>query len=241
MAAPMCCSAGDLDKFRVASLPNSVYYVPDFITVIEEKCLYDKVYDAPKPKWVQLAHRRLQNWGGLPHPKGMVSEALPQWLKDISTKVASLGVFGEKSPNHVLVNEYKPGEGILPHEDGPLYFPVVTNITLNSSTVINFYRPRKSISCEVPDDTEGEEKNYHIGSLLLERRSLLITSGSMYTDYLHGIDTRTEDVVDDSIKNIDACSAKLGTVLQRGTRVSLTIRVVPKVLRANVLQALFKK
>lgn len=150
-------------------------------------------------------------------------------------------MFGEKLPNHVLVNEYKPGEGILPHEDGPLYFPVVTNITLNSSTVIDFYRPRKSISCEVPDDTEGEEKNYHIGSLLLERRSLLITSGSMYTDYLHGIDTRTEDVVDDSIKNIDACSAKLGTVLQRGTRVSLTIRVVPKVLRANVLQALFKK
>ncbi|KAH7942577.1 hypothetical protein HPB49_025405 [Dermacentor silvarum] len=106
MAAPMCCSAGDLDKFRIASLPDNVYYVPNFITDIEEKYLYDKVYDAPKPKWVQLAHRRLQNWGGyeggrnsiskarvvmrvyvelwvsfaggLPHPKGMVSEALPQ-------------------------------------------------------------------------------------------------------------------------------------------------------------------
>ncbi|KAH8028436.1 hypothetical protein HPB51_016887 [Rhipicephalus microplus] len=210
MAAPMCCAAGDLDKFRVASLPDSVYYVPNFITDFEEKCLHDKVYDAPKPKWVQLAHRRLQNWGGLPHPKGMVPEALPQWLKDICAKVASLGVFGEKSPNHVLVNEYKPGEGILPHEDGPLYYP-------------------------------GMEKNFHIGSLLLERRSLLITSGAMYTDYLHGIDARTEDVIDDSLKNLDACSVKRGMLLQRGTRVSLTIRVVPKVLRANVLQALFKK
>lgn len=158
-------------------------------------------------------------------------------MKDISARVSSLGVFGEKLPNHVLVNEYKPGEGILPHEDGPLYYPVVTNITLNSSTVIDFYKPRKSITCEV---AEGAE-NSHIGSLLLERRSLLITSGAMYTDYLHGIDARTEDDVDDSIKNLDACSVKRGTVLQRGTRVSLTIRVVPKVLRANVLQALFKK
>ncbi|XP_075555357.1 putative RNA/DNA demethylase ALKBH6 isoform X2 [Dermacentor variabilis] len=241
MAAPMCGLAGDLDKFRITSLPDSVYYVPNFITEIEEKYLHDKVYDAPKPKWVQLARRRLQNWGGLPHPKGMVSEALPQWLKDISAKVASLGVFGEKLPNHVLVNEYKPGEGILPHEDGPLYYPVVTNITLNSSTVIDFYKPRKSTTCEVTADAKDTETNSHIGSLLLERRSLLITSGAMYTDYLHGIEGRTKDIIDDSIKNVDACSVKQGTVLQRETRVSLTIRVVPKVLRANVLQALFKK
>lgn len=155
--------------------------------------------------------------------------------------MASLGVFGEKLPNHVLVNEYKPGEGILPHEDGPLYYPVVTNITLNSSTVIDFYKPRKSTTCEVTDNAEDTEKNSYIGSLLLEQRSLLITSGVMYTDYLHGIEARMEDVIDNSIKNINACSVKQGAVLQRGTRVSLTIRVVPKVLRANVLQALFKK
>lgn len=66
-----------------------------------------------------------------------------QWLTDICKRVASLGLFGDKTPNHVLVNEYKPGEGILPHEDGPLYYPVVTNITLNSHAVIDFYRPRK--------------------------------------------------------------------------------------------------
>lgn len=58
-------------------LPDNVFYIPDFISEAEEKLLYDKVYSAPKPKWVQLAHRRLQNWGGLPHPKGMVQEDLP--------------------------------------------------------------------------------------------------------------------------------------------------------------------
>lgn len=157
----------------------------------------------------------------------------------MSAKVASLGVFGERLPNHVLVNEYKPGEGILPHEDGPLYYPVVTNITLNSHTVLDFYLPRKSNGGETGD--EDAKATTAIGSLLLQPRSLLITSGALYTDYLHGIEPRTEDVVDETIKNLGTCSAELGTVLQRGTRVSLTIRVVPKVLRANILQALFKK
>lgn len=221
-------------------LPDNVFYIPNFITEAEEKLLYDKVYSAPKPKWVQLSHRRLQNWGGLPHPKGMVQEALPQWLRDVSAKVASLGVFGgERLPNHVLVNEYKPGEGILPHEDGPLYYPVVTNITLSSHTVLDFYLPRKSNADEAGD--EDAKAVSPIGSLLLQPRSLLITSGALYTDYLHGIEPRTEDVVDETIQNLDACSTELGTVLQRGTRVSLTIRVVPKVLRANILQGLFKK
>ena len=36
-----------------------------------------------------------------------------QWLEDSSGKIASLGVFDDKFPNHVLVNEYIPGQGIL--------------------------------------------------------------------------------------------------------------------------------
>ena len=33
-------------------------------------------------------------------------------------------------PNHVLINEYLPGQGILPHTDGPLYVPIVVTISL---------------------------------------------------------------------------------------------------------------
>ena len=36
-----------------------------------------------------------------------------QWLSDCCGKVAALGVFGDKTPNHVLVNEYAPGQGIM--------------------------------------------------------------------------------------------------------------------------------
>ena len=36
-----------------------------------------------------------------------------QWLSDCCGNVAALGVFGDKTPNHVLVNEYAPGQGIM--------------------------------------------------------------------------------------------------------------------------------
>lgn len=38
----------------------------------------ERVNSAPKPKWTQLSHRRLQNWGGIPHPKGMLAENVPE-------------------------------------------------------------------------------------------------------------------------------------------------------------------
>lgn len=57
-------------KYKLTSIPETVYYIPYFLTKDEEQELVDKVYSAPKPKWKCLSNRRLQNWGGLPHPKG---------------------------------------------------------------------------------------------------------------------------------------------------------------------------
>lgn len=54
-------------------------YVPNFITEEEESEIAKHVNNAPLPKWTQLSHRRLQNWGGIPHPKGMIGEAIPRF------------------------------------------------------------------------------------------------------------------------------------------------------------------
>uniref|UniRef100_A0A3Q2PA61 AlkB homolog 6 n=1 Tax=Fundulus heteroclitus TaxID=8078 RepID=A0A3Q2PA61_FUNHE len=109
----------DLQRFVVSEAPQTVYYVPDFISPEEESYLLQQVYRAPRTKWTQLSGRRLQNWGGVPHPRGMLGEELPAWLQNYCEKISSLGAFGGKTANHVLVNEYKQGEGIMPHQDGP--------------------------------------------------------------------------------------------------------------------------
>ena len=71
-------------------------------------------------------------------------------------------------------------------------------------------------------------------SVLLEPRSLFLLTEDLYHNYLHGIAERTCDIVTDKVANLDACKAKLGETLQRTTRISLTIRNVPKTLKFKI-------
>ena len=44
----------------------------------------------PKPKWTQLLNRRLINYGGVPHPNGMLAEEIPEWLQVYMGKINNL-------------------------------------------------------------------------------------------------------------------------------------------------------
>ncbi|XP_041352859.1 alpha-ketoglutarate-dependent dioxygenase alkB homolog 6-like isoform X2 [Gigantopelta aegis] len=218
--------------------PPSVYYIPDFITKEEEEYLTNNVYAAPKPKWTQLSNRRLQNWGGLPHPKGMVCEELPQWLQKYAKTIAELGTFEDKIPNHVLVNEYKAGQGIMPHEDGNLFYPTVSTISLGSHTLLDFYYHLQDHSSQENEHIQSltSFEDRYFMSLLLQPRSLVLVQSDMYKLHLHGIAERTEDHITESVSNLDFCpGVNLGDVLKRGTRISLTIRYVPKVLKVKLM------
>jgi len=72
--------------------PPSFYYIPDFISEAEEANLMRHIEQSPGPRWTQLANRRLQNWGGVPHPKGMLAEPLPPWLSPLVDRVACVEV-----------------------------------------------------------------------------------------------------------------------------------------------------
>ncbi|XP_004226651.2 putative RNA/DNA demethylase ALKBH6 [Ciona intestinalis] len=218
----------------VQSVPNTAYYIPNFITEQKEQFLLNKIYKAPKTKWTCLSNRRLQNWGGIPQPKGMLAEKLPDWLTECCEMIQSTNLVN-KTPNHVLVNEYKPGQGIMPHKDGPLYYPTVATISLGSHTCLDFYD-------DVYDHGSNDLNSRYKFSFLLERRSLLILKDSMYEDYLHGISERqTDQIHQNFIKNspqICDCVTKTALLsnekvsLQReNTRLSLTIRFVPKTFK----------
>jgi alkylated DNA repair protein alkB homolog 6 len=130
-----------------------------------------------------------------------------------------------------LINEYLPGQGIMPHEDGPAYFPCTATVSLGAAIVLDVYEK----------NDQGEREKKPRWRILQEPRSLLVTSGSMYTETLHGIEAVTVDVglEQAEIANWEGLGDKEryealeGGGLDREVRVSLTYRDVIKVAKVG--------
>ena len=66
-------------------------------------------------------------------------EPLPEYYVPICERLVKDEIISHM-PNHILLNEYYPCEGIMAHTDGKAYYPVVSNISMNSGLVLNFYK-----------------------------------------------------------------------------------------------------
>ncbi|KIY00240.1 uncharacterized protein Z520_03925 [Fonsecaea multimorphosa CBS 102226] len=216
----------------IEGLPSSCYYVPSFITLSEEQQILDNIHKLPESKWTVLTHRRL-----LSLPSTLTGSArdtllaapMPAYLDAIVTRLQQGGYFENsthKAPNHVLINEYKPGEGIMPHEDGPAYDPITATVSLGGHTVLEIYKKNEA----------GEREAKPTWRILQEPRSLLVTTGEMYINTLHGIsETRTDENLNgQQIVNWnllgDQQPYEIGHA-ERQTRISLTLRDVIKVAK----------
>ncbi|PPS18543.1 hypothetical protein GOBAR_AA02071 [Gossypium barbadense] len=102
----------NLNNFVVGDLPT-LFYIPDFITDSEQARLLNNIYQAPISKWKSLKNRRLQNWGGVVHEKGLLSQDLPPWLAKITKRICEESGLFPSAINHVLINEYLPNQGIM--------------------------------------------------------------------------------------------------------------------------------
>lgn len=99
---------------------------------------------------MNLSHRRLQVYPAQLTPKNVLvlpplsksssTNALPEWLaQPILARFDQLGIFKDTAhgnANHVLINEYKPGQGIMAHEDGQAYAPVTATVSLGAVGVL---------------------------------------------------------------------------------------------------------
>jgi hypothetical protein len=105
-----------------------------------------------------------------------------------------------------------------------------TAATSSSSTVAN--------SNNTATDT-GREL---LGSLILEPQSLWLWCDDVYEQHLHSIAHRQVDIIHDKVVNLTRCDVargyQVGHQIERGRRISLTIRVVQKVMKANILGGL---
>lgn len=156
----------------------------------------------------------------------MIAETIPSWLQLYVDKINNLGILGDHKANHVLVNEYLSGQGIMPHSDGPLFHPIISTISCGSHTILKLEKERT----EGESDKEAKSDQETPFQILVERRSLLMIKDDAYHKYLHSIAEQTEDLITPSITNLEMCENvhEKNRMLKRDTRISLTIRHVPK-------------
>jgi alkylated DNA repair protein alkB family protein 6 len=204
---------------------------------ISSRSSHLQVESAPLPRWTQLSHRRLQTWpSALTKSNALLASPLPAWLSApiIEPRFNTLGIFTDaphKSPNQVLVNEYRPGQGIMAHEDGAAYYPLVATLSLGAPIVLDIYNKHAEDDLAAKIGDAGPTENRPRYRILQERRSLLVTRGKMYTDFLHGIAETTRD---DSLGPKSICNWELlrdkeayrQGWFERETRTSLTYRDV---------------
>ncbi|KAL5366164.1 hypothetical protein BJX96DRAFT_169701 [Aspergillus floccosus] len=244
--------AADLETARIRSLPEDAFYIADFITEEEEELLLQKITTAPLPRWTHLSHRCLQTWpSALSKSNTLIDSPLPAWLVSpiITPRFDSLGIFADAphgAPNHVLVNEYRPGQGIMPHEDGAAYYPLVATVSLAAPIVLDLYSKGGADDADADADADKRHRQPQ-HRILQERRSLLVTRGKIYTEFLHGIaeTTADEDLGAESICNWDLLREPQqfrGVRVKRETRISLTYRDVLKVAKlGNTMKFLGKR
>ncbi|KAF2716247.1 hypothetical protein K431DRAFT_289558 [Polychaeton citri CBS 116435] len=217
-----------------------MYYIPNFITEEEEKSIRHQI---PANRWITLSARRLQAHPTTLSPKtstlvlptspspssAPASSPLPAWLSaPILPRLAALSLFpASMSPNHCLINEYAPGQGIMAHEDGAAYHPFVATVSLASPIVLE-------VSGKQPQQQQQQQQRWRV---LQEPRSLLLTTGAAYTETLHGISDGVQ--VDEGLDGAGVANWGLlgdrvvfereGGRSTRATRVSLTFRRVRRV------------
>jgi alkylated DNA repair protein alkB family protein 6 len=206
--------------------PRDVCYAPEFLSMADESLLRAALlHPAFASTWTTLRGRSLLVFGGTPTVDGLVGDvALPQCCEAVCDALVRTGVFPACTPpNHVLVNRYRPGQGLMPHQDGPLYSPLVAIVSLGGPAALDFWssaahavRGRPECGGELP-----------AASLLLQPRSLLVFYGDAYRDFYHGIAERMADSPHAHTANATLAGVCQGAMMERGDRISLTVRHVP--------------
>ncbi|KAI8144962.1 hypothetical protein BJV82DRAFT_606914 [Fennellomyces sp. T-0311] len=178
----------------------------DFVSPEEEAALIEAV---DSNQWCGLGispnpelKRRTQQYGHLfSYRYRKVLEdlgPLPDFSNDIVDRIMEHELM-PNVPNHLLVNEYNLGQGIMPHTDAPALFgPAILSLSLLSACVMKFTHVETG----------------HTLDVLLPRLSMVVMTGESRYKYKHSI----------SKDHIETSSD--GITVQRDRRVSFTFREI---------------
>ena len=166
-----------------------VVYEP-FLT--DEEC-QNLLASINKCSWMNDLKRRVQHYGWkYDYSSRALSEnmrigALPGFLDHVATKLHKRGWF-DPAPDQVIVNEYRPGQGIAPHVDRDCFGPTVATLSLGNAWPMEFapvdrYHPRS------PQNSATRERV----ELVLDVGSILVLRGAARSSWTHGIAPRHAD------------------------------------------------
>lgn len=144
-------------------------------------------------------------------------DSLPGLLSRLAHTLVSIGAFSE-APNHVLINEYQKGMGIMAHTDGPAYESRTATISLGGDVLFKLTRRPTADSQVKNKNTTTNEKSV-MEVLLHGCGSLIVFCNDAYLNHCHGID----EILDETTMGVCA-NEKGGVAVKRDYRVSLTFR-----------------
>lgn len=158
--------------------------------------------------------------GGLPtfiselitHLSNLLRDQLPPSTYQLLFPLPSEHIYPARQ---VILNLYRPGEGITPHVDLLQRFgDGILGVSLLSGTVMTFTRESSSYDLRNDDDESPEATTHQI---YLPARSIIVFEKEARYQWKHGIPARKQDFVESD--------GTLGNVWRdRNMRVSITIR-----------------
>lgn len=167
------------EKTALIEIPG-LQYILEYITEDEHDELLDAI---DRQIWQEDLKRRVQHYGYKYDYKkravdySMYLGELPDWLLTIAQKFDERKLVA-KLPDQVIINEYKPGQGIAAHIDClPCFDKTIISLSLGSTCVMEFTNVKTRL--KIP--------------LLLYPRSLIVLQGESRSEWQHGIPQRKID------------------------------------------------
>jgi alkylated DNA repair dioxygenase AlkB len=180
------------------SVIEGLKYVPNFISEEEEKQLIDVINSQ---EWLGDLKRRVQHYGWKYDYRArslnynMYLGPLPEWIQLLAKRLIEKQLMNEL-PDQVIINEYKPGQGIANHVDcEPCFGDTIVSLSLATPCIMNFI------------NLDSKEKV----DAWLEPRSVVSINGNARYCWSHGITPRLADDIH-------------GVRVNRQLRISMTFR-----------------
>lgn len=158
--------------------------------------------------------------GGGPIVSAFHLQEFPSFLEPILKKIEESGYFNNTKPFQISFNYYPCSDfSLSPHKDAKGSQAII--ISLGSSFGLDFYyHPSNRYTIVFGQDEYDIDP---IGTAILESGSLFLFSNESFSQYLHGIQRKEYDIINENTLNLDKIKLKLKDSSKRSERISIVI------------------